>query len=97
MAGARITDPETSHEAAASVKNISATQLAIMTILTFPATDEELIDRFYGMASAGLAPNASPSGIRSRRAELVAQGLVEDSGERRKLSSGRSAIVWRNA
>lgn len=94
MAGARITDPQTSHEAAASVQNIKPTQSGILTILEFPKTDEELVDAYYSMVSVGLCPNASPSGIRSRRAELVAMGLVEDSGERRKLASGRSAIVW---
>ena len=32
---------------------------------------------------------------RPRRGELVTQGLVEDSGLRRKSASGRDCIVWR--
>jgi len=36
----------------------------------------------------------SPSGARTRRAELVAMGLVRDSGDKSLLSSGRWAIVW---
>jgi hypothetical protein len=37
---------------------------------------------------------ASPSGIRSRRSELVYSHLIADSRARRKLRSGRNAIVW---
>jgi hypothetical protein len=36
----------------------------------------------------------SSSGIRSRRAELEAAGLVRDTGQRMKLPSGRKAHVW---
>lgn len=97
MPGARLTDPQTSHDAADSVKNITDTQRAILMILTWPKTDEELVDAFYQMADSNGWKQASPSGIRSRRAELVSQGLVVDSGERAKLSSGRSAIVWKVA
>lgn len=94
MASARLTDPQTSHDAADSVKNVTSTQSAILTLLTFPMTDEDLIDSFYRMADNAGWKQASPSGIRSRRAELVAKGLVVDSGERAKLSTGRNAIVW---
>lgn len=97
MAYARITDPQTSHDAADSVENISATQSAILLILEFAKTDQDLVDVYYSMCSAGLCPNASPSGIRSRRAELVKRGLVVDSGRREKLTSGRHAILWQKA
>ncbi len=33
--------------------------------------------------------------VRPRITELNQQGLIEDTGERRKNSSGRKAIVWR--
>ena len=33
--------------------------------------------------------------VRPRVTELSQQGLIEDSGERRKNGSGRNAIVWR--
>jgi hypothetical protein len=91
MALARNTDPETSHQAAASVTNITETQQWILKALNRPRTDVELIEAYRNMATA---PKASESGLRSRRAELVAQGLVKDTGERVKLPSGRSAIVW---
>ena len=37
---------------------------------------------------------ASDSGIRSRRSELAATGLVIDTGDRKKMASGRMSIVW---
>ena len=49
------------------------------------ATDDEV--------QVGLDMN--PSTERPRRAELFTQGLIEDSGTRRKTQSGRLAIVWR--
>jgi hypothetical protein len=52
-------------------------------------TDEELCAMF----DAGPVW-ASPSSIRSRRAELVAAGVVVNTGRRRRTSSGRQAIVW---
>jgi hypothetical protein len=92
MALARTTDPQTSHEAAASVDNVSQTQYYIWLALRRPATDTELVERYNNTARA---PRASESGIRSRRAELVELGMVEDSGLRQKLPSGRNAIVWK--
>ena len=94
MPRARKTDPTTSHEAAASVTAVTGTQGAILRLLFTPQYDDELVDRYYTLVDAGLAPNASPSGIRSRRAELVEKGWVEDTGARVKLTSGRRAIVW---
>jgi hypothetical protein len=94
MPAARLTDPQTSHEAAASVKNITATQSAILDLLRFPMNDEELVNAYYDRVNRGWAPNASPSGIRSRRAELADRGLVVDSLMRARLVSGRQAIVW---
>jgi hypothetical protein len=35
-----------------------------------------------------------PNTERPRRRELVQQGLVEDSGLRRPLKSGKSGTVW---
>lgn len=95
MAFARKTDPTTSYEAAASVDNMTETQFHILQCLVFPKTDDELIEIFDAMAGSNGWKLASPSGIRSRRAELVAKGLVVDSGERRKSWSGRRSIVWK--
>lgn len=48
------------------------------------ATDNEIQD--------GLEMN--PSTQRPRRVELVAKGLVRDSGRKRATGSGRPAVVW---
>lgn len=94
MPHARHTDPHTSHEAAAQVDNLTATKQAILKALNHPRTDVDLISAYQSLYGA---PRASESGIRSRRAELVAAGLVQDTGERIKLASGRRAIVWAKA
>jgi len=85
---ARATDPQTSHDAAASLSNITDLQREIVQVFKLREhfTDEELVGTFYGYAS--------PSGVRTRRKELVDLGLLKDSGERRVLLSGRKGIVW---
>jgi hypothetical protein len=85
---ARASDPETSHDAAQSISDISGDQQFILEWLNFlgPCTDEELLN--------SLPSERSPSGVRTRRSELVAMNLVRDSGKRRKTRSGRNAIVW---
>lgn len=89
---ARATDPETSHEAARNVENIKGTQQLIINLLRMfgPMTDDRIWD--YAQDSTVLV---SPSGLRTRRHELVTLGLVEDSGERATLSTGRRSIIWR--
>ena len=94
MPYARKTDPQTSHDAARSVGNITPTQKYILKVLERPRTDMELVEAYRNLK---LAPRASESGIRSRRAELVNRGLVVDSGGRVKLPSGRWATIWRKA
>ena len=100
VAKARATDPETSHEAAASVARISDAQGFILKMLNThgPLTDEKLWD-LYHPADIQIYHfiHMSISGARSRRAELVKAGLVRDSGERRETRSGRKAIVWEAA
>lgn len=84
----RNTDPDTSVEAAASVSTaIRAAQQRVLDWLkTQPegATDEELL----------AAMGSRSSHFRTRRSELTGRGLVIDSGQRRKLVSGRNGIVW---
>ena len=89
-ARARRTDPETSHEAAASVRNIRGSQVRVINLLKAygPMTDEKLVTFAY---HAGM----SPSGIRTRRSELVAKGLVEYAGYKQVMSTGRMARVWK--
>jgi hypothetical protein len=92
MSKARSSDPQTSHDAADSVKDVTATQSFIVRVLSRRArTDTQLIEAYRNYVKA---PKASDSGIRSRRSELVALGVVADTGKRVVLPSGRSSIVW---
>lgn len=97
MPHTRHSDPATSYLAAMSVSNLTSTQSAIMGLFNqFKAmTDEQLLTHYRRVTRQGQAPFASESGIRSRRAELVQMGKLEDSGDREKMRSGRQAIVWR--
>jgi hypothetical protein len=52
-------------------------------------TDEQIVNRFASMNIA-----ASPSGIRSRRAELVRAGKVVEHGES-TTAAGNVCSVWR--
>jgi hypothetical protein len=98
----RTTDPETSLAAAASLDpdNLRASQSAVLRFMRDrgPMTDVDLVDAYTSTpADRALIenlPRQSASGLRTRRAELVAGGLVVDTGERRRLESGRQAIVW---
>jgi len=94
MAYARRTDPETSHDAAQSVRNLTETQNAILEMCTKPITDHKLVVWYQSLASDGVVPHASESGIRSRRSELVDKGLIIDSGQRSLSPSGRKQILW---
>ena len=94
MSNARRTDPETSHEAAASVKNVAETGEMILWLLQSPMTDIELVHAYNAVAANGGVVKASESGIRTRRCELARAGKVVDTGQRNKTPSGRNAIVW---
>ena len=87
---ARRTDVWSSHEAAASVTRIRESQQAVLELLKLlgPSTDEQIGAAYWD------GPKQSPSGLRTRRSELVELGKVRDSGQRRRLKSGRRAIVW---
>lgn len=93
---ARRNDPETSHEAAASVKDISKTHERILEVLDRygPATDEEIYRYYFNLAELFSWPPASPSGLRSRRAELVTLGKVYDTGKKGHTSAGRPTTIW---
>lgn len=88
---ARTTDPDTSHRAARSVPKTTALKEAILqTLASRELTDGELI----ALLRRGLFPHASESGIRSRRAELVRDGLVIDTRTTRLTPAGRETTVW---
>jgi hypothetical protein len=93
---ARRTDPSTSFEAAESIRNVNQTHTRILELLNVygPKTDEELTHRWSLEVQHRGWPTITESGLRSRRAELVAAGYVEDSGERGTTETGRACIVW---
>jgi len=96
MPATRSSDPRTSHWAEGSVKNLTETKLIILTLLSEGGmTDEQLIKAYRHAHDVGIAPKASDSGIRSRRAELVDDGVVWDSGRYNTTQSGRKSIIWR--
>ena len=88
----RTSDPNTSHEAEKSVTGLALSYRVILGILRDygPMNDQTIIATWR---RTQIHP-ASDSGIRSRRSELAATGLVIDSGERQRMDSGRMSIVW---
>ncbi len=95
-ARARTTDPDTSREAAESVRDLRGSQQDVLKVLRRigPATDAEILAAYGELAKSGFVRRQSVSGIRTRRSELVAYGYVRDSGRRQKLATGRNATVW---
>ena len=88
---ARNTDPDTSWEAAQSVGDVRRSQQEVFDLIRRAGgtTDEELL-----MLAKVQGIRQSPSGLRTRRAELVDKGLVRDSGRRTRGRTGRRMIVW---
>lgn len=95
MTQARLTDPETSHEAARSVTDLTVKQAHVLAVLEawkpWGGLTDERIRLEYVRDDR---PYQSESGLRTRRHELVELGLVVDSGRRERLASGRRAIIW---
>lgn len=98
VARARTTDPDTSHEAAQSVNGTLARNqgyvLQTFRENVFPMTDHALFESYAALERPGIVGRQSESGIRTRRKELVDRGVLEDSGVRVRLPSGRHAIRW---
>ena len=100
VAHARTTDPETSRAAARSltVETLRESQAAVLRVFTghHRMTDSDLEEMYevYRVSNPYGFPRQSPSGLRTRRSELAGAGLVVDSGQRKRLPSGRSSIVW---
>lgn len=57
-------------------------------------TDEELVNIYL---SKDNFPKATAQGIRSRRAELVREGLIEEEGSLGVTVSGRRCLYWKKA
>jgi len=89
---ARKSDGRNSHAAAASVVNLGPVRDRIMDVLSCygPMTDERIWETFSLWINA---PKVSPSGLRSRRAELVKMKLVREVGTG-KTKAGRNCSVW---
>lgn len=89
---ARRGDPETSHEAAASVTGLRESQAEVLGVIRRrgPMTDEEVLKVLSDRSERPW----TPSGARTRRSELVTAGLVRDSGRRKRLPTGRRSILW---
>ena len=81
--------PRQSHVAARSTKVKAVRSLVEETLRRGSMTDERLVATIRGEGHA-----ASPSGIRSRRAELTRDGVVEQDGYGITVS-GREARRWR--
>ena len=92
---ARRSDPDTSHEAAATVRSITMRQHAILRLVrTYgPVSDQSIIALYTSGMHAEGRPPQSESGIRTRRSELVDLGLVVHSGYGR-TRSGRRCRLW---
>lgn len=90
---ARATDPDTSHQAAAALttERLRQSQAEVLALLR---EHGPMCDSVIAMQARRAGIRQSPSGLRTRRAELVALGSVGDSGKRVKLSTGRKSIIW---
>lgn len=101
LAPVRRTDPETSREAAESMDDrLTKAQNAVLSLLTTfagmaPMSDEHIADWYRSyIAIHPQAPRQSASGLRTRRAELVAQGKIVHGGFGIN-STGRRVRLWR--
>jgi hypothetical protein len=91
-AAARRTDPETSWEAArAATQGLRQSLAAVLEAFQRlgPMTDETLVARY----PADLPPQ-SPSGLRSRRAELVSRGYIRFAGQYELTDTGNRTRLW---
>ncbi|AEQ21086.1 hypothetical protein E3_1690 [Rhodococcus phage E3] len=92
MPATRNSDPNTSHEAEKSVRIGPSRKDVYRTFFKYgPMTDAELLQA-YRLPSEVLVPQ-SDSGLRSRRAELVAQGMLEARGITAN-ATGRKVTIW---
>lgn len=84
----RTEDPDTSHEAAQKVDTARLEKMVYEVIAKYPngVTGDEIMKHF---------PDHGVQTISPRYAPLIRKGFIEDTGERRKGSSGRSQRVMR--
>jgi hypothetical protein len=91
---ARVSDPVTSHQAAAAqtpAKMRDAHRAILAVLLDHgPCTDFDLARH----VSAAIGKTIIPTSIGVRRKELATLGLVADSGHKGKSDTGSPAIRW---
>jgi len=87
---ARLTDPETSRQAAQDAKALSG-QHRLLAFAALRAAGEHGLTDFELADLTGVAQTS----IGVRRKELVRAGYVEPTPMRRPAPSGSAAIVWR--
>jgi hypothetical protein len=92
-ATARSTDGPTSHKAASSVTRMTRKRQDVMaTFRRFGSLTDEQLVQVYGTMDD--VTDQSESGLRTRRSELVRMELLQDTGTKRRIRSGRQAVVW---
>lgn len=94
----RSRDPESSWLAAGqqTAGKVSVVKTVILDLLAAPGhTDEALYACYLEYCDQhSNIPRVTPQSIRSRRAELVREGLVADSGRLGKSEHGNKSIIW---
>ena len=99
---ARNTDPVTSHEAAAKIAKTPAALndkrravlKCVAVIHTCEGSDESIAWTYIEHMSERGWPKQSPSGLRTRRKELVDMGMMENTGRTTTTKGGGKTIVW---
>ena len=95
-AKSRASDPGTSQAAAQSVMRMTDKRRAVLEAFQYygPMTDEQLRDAYEARQRHYRWPEHGASGLRTRRSELVRMGALQDSGKKRRMRTGRLAVLW---
>lgn len=95
-AKSRASDPGTSQAAAKTVMRMTDKRQAVLEAFQYfgPMTDEQLHDAYEERRQCYHWPEQSASGLRTRRSELVRMGALEDAGTKRRMRTGRWAVLW---
>jgi hypothetical protein len=103
-AGARATDPESSHEAAEQARQkLRSSQDAVLRVFKlYGAMSDEMLVRVYESLmkkEPSIFPQQTPSGLRTRRHELVLREKIVYSGKRDESLGDRriKPRIWRLA
>lgn len=91
IGGARNTDPDTAHNAYATLQHLSDKHRLVLRLLRMygPLTDDGLSEH-----AAQHGVELIPTSIGKRRREMEESGFVVNSGHRAPTRRGVSAILW---